>query len=118
MPLIELSPQEVQDRLVAGTIHLVDVREAHEFAQARIPGAMLYPMSGFDPRALPADGAREVVLYCRSGGRTARAVAMCEAAGVAVSAHLRGGLIAWVEAGLPVVTLDPATGRLVDLTKS
>ena len=44
-----------------GEILLVDVREPHEYAFERIHGALLYPMSTFDPKALPMEGRRLVV---------------------------------------------------------
>ena len=42
------------------------------------------------------------------------ALQRCEAAGVAITAHLKGGLMAWKAAGLPTVTIDPATGQVID----
>ncbi|MBW4091329.1 MAG: rhodanese-like domain-containing protein [Proteobacteria bacterium] len=113
-PLRELSPAEVRDGLRDRTLLLVDVREPAEFAGERIHGAILFPLSTFDPNALPQDPARPVVFQCGSGKRSAVAVAKCQQAGVPAYAHLKGGLIAWKTAGMPVVTFDPATGTVVD----
>ena len=112
--LRDLSPAEVRDGLRDRTLLLVDVREPAEFAAERIHGAVLFPLSTFDPHALPADPARPVVFQCGSGKRSAVAVAKCQQAGVAAHAHLKGGLIAWKSAGLAVATIDPATGAVVD----
>jgi rhodanese-related sulfurtransferase len=113
-PLRELSPAEVHEGLRAGRLLLVDVREPAEFATERIHGALLFPLSTFDPAALPSDPARPVVFQCGSGKRSAVAVGKCQQMGVAAHTHLKGGLIAWKAAGMPVVTLDAATGAVRD----
>jgi rhodanese-related sulfurtransferase len=95
---VELEPAEVSARMARGEIALVDVREANETAAERIPGAILIPLSRFDPAALPKG---EVVLTCLGGKRSALALARCREAGVAVNTHMRGGLNAWKAAGLP-----------------
>ena len=94
----ELDPTEVSARMARGEIVLVDVREPNETAGERIPGALLMPLSRFDPAALPKGN---VVLCCLSGKRSGAALARCRAAGAAVTTHMRGGLMAWKAAGLP-----------------
>jgi rhodanese-related sulfurtransferase len=95
---IELDPTEVGAGLERGEIVLVDVREPNETAVESIPGAVLMPLSAFDPTALPKGN---VVLTCLGGKRSAMALARCRDAGVAVTTHMRGGLTAWKAAGLP-----------------
>lgn len=112
MPLQNLDPETVARWQSEKSIVLVDVREPAEYAAERIPGALLYPMSSFDPMALPNTGGRKVVFHCGSGNRSARAVAACAAAGVAIDAHMQGGLQAWKAAGLPVLQADPASGQM------
>ena len=97
--------QQTADALKAGEIILIDVREAGEFYQERIPGALLMPLSTFDVSALPVGQGRKVVLHCKAGGRSARGVEACQAAGVDVDAHLEGGMEAWKEAGLSRIEL-------------
>jgi adenylyltransferase/sulfurtransferase len=85
---------------------LVDVREPHEREIVDIPGAIGVPLAVLeaDPRTVGADG-RRVVLYCRSGARSARALAALHAAGRTDAVHLAGGVLAWVrevEPGKPV----------------
>jgi rhodanese-related sulfurtransferase len=94
----ELEATEVNARMARGEIVLVDVREANETAAEAIPGALGMPFSQFDPAALPKGA---VVLTCLSGNRSAMALERCRKAGVAVNAHLPGGLRAWKAAGLP-----------------
>jgi rhodanese-related sulfurtransferase len=95
---VELDPAEVSARMGRGEIVLVDVREPNEIAAERIPGAVSMPLSQFDPAALPKS---EVVLSCLSGKRSGMALAKCRQAGVPVTSHMRGGLMAWKAAGLP-----------------
>jgi rhodanese-related sulfurtransferase len=110
----EITPHDLHDRLLRHEVILVDVREAHEYAAERIHGALLLPLSTFDPRALPAGGTRPVILQCGTGKRSGMALARCAEAGVAVDTHLAGGIAAWKQAGLATVTLDPGTGKVVD----
>jgi len=108
----ELTPAEVKAGLDAGKILLIDVREPQEFAAERIPGALLYPMSSFDPALLPPDEGRQVVLHCAAGGRSLTAARARMAAGQP-GTHMIGGIGGWKSAGLPVIRIDPATGRPV-----
>jgi rhodanese-related sulfurtransferase len=112
--LHEIAPEDLHDRLGRHEVILIDVREAHEYAAERIHGALLFPLSTFDPLALPTDPRRPVVLQCGSGKRSAMALTRCGAAGVHIDTHLVGGIAAWKAAGLPTVTLDPGTGVVVD----
>ncbi len=114
MSIRNLTPAEVADKLKDGSIVLIDVREPREYAAERIHGALLFPMSTFDPAALPDDGKRALVFHCGSGMRSAKAVAACAAAGLTHHTHLSGGLQAWKASGLPTVAVDPATGQIVD----
>ena len=97
-----LDPQDVAHLLKQDAIVLVDVREDAEYAAGHIQGAYLVPLSSFDPHALPEAGGRAVVFHCAAGGRSAKAVAACQAAGLAIDSHMKGGIQAWIAAGLPV----------------
>ena len=111
--LEELSPVEVHDQLLRRWIVLVDVREPQEYASERIPGALLSPLSTFDPRALPAGGQRRVVFHCGTGKRSMMAVRKCLDAAVAANTHLKGGLQAWKAAQLPTISADPSSSAAV-----
>lgn len=114
MTIHDLAPQDVARRLKDDSIVLIDVREPAEFAAERIHGALLFPLSTFDPHALPDPDKREIVFQCGSGVRSAQAVAKCQAAGFGHDRHMTGGLKAWKAAGLPTLALDPATGQARD----
>jgi rhodanese-related sulfurtransferase len=112
--LRDLTAPEVHAMMQAGDVLLIDVREPAEFAAERIHGALNFPLSTFDPRALPDHAGRTIVFQCGSGKRSATAVQRCQAAGLDADAHLAGGIAAWRAVGLPTITHDPATGALID----
>ncbi|WP_218063798.1 molybdopterin-synthase adenylyltransferase MoeB [Arthrobacter sp. AETb3-4] len=80
---------------------LVDVREPVEFEISRIPGSVLIPLAGIKDGSALADIPRDVplVLHCKSGGRSAQALASLKAAGYADVVHLDGGIDAWNRQG-------------------
>lgn len=108
------TPKQVHDAMARGEIVLIDVREPSEYAAERIHGAMLFPLSTFDPAALPDADGKQVVLQCGSGKRSEMAFQKAAAAGAPVRSHMGGGIMAWKAAGLPVVSTDPATGAVRD----
>jgi rhodanese-related sulfurtransferase len=110
----DLTPREVKAALDAHEILLIDVREPPEFAAERIHGALNFPLSTFDPGALPDAGDKLVVFQCGSGKRSATAVDQCRKAAHAIETHLAGGIMAWKAAGLPTVVLDSDTGAVRD----
>ncbi|MFI7481016.1 molybdopterin-synthase adenylyltransferase MoeB [Kocuria sp. M1R5S2] len=78
---------------------LVDVREPYEARLAAIPGARLVPLAGFESGEALArfDPSRRVLLHCKAGSRSERALRLLRAAGHADVAHLEGGVLAWIE---------------------
>jgi adenylyltransferase/sulfurtransferase len=77
---------------------LIDVREPNEYEIVAIPGSVLIPkgqfLDGSALEALPQD--KRVVLHCKSGGRSAEALAVVKGAGFADAVHVGGGVLAWV----------------------
>jgi rhodanese-related sulfurtransferase len=100
----DLTPQEVAAGLTEGRILLVDVRELNEIAIERYPGAVIVPLSNFNPANIPDPGGRQVVFACRSGKRSVTASQAAQAAGLPYDSHLAGGIIAWKATGLPTET--------------
>jgi rhodanese-related sulfurtransferase len=100
----DLTPEEVSKGIAEGRYLLVDVREPNEVAAEAYPGAVVVPLSSFDPKAIPDPGARQVVFACRSGKRSVTASLAAQAAGLAYDKHLAGGMLAWKAAGLPTKT--------------
>jgi adenylyltransferase/sulfurtransferase len=86
-------------------LDLVDVREVHEWEIGRIEGARLAPLSRFADALKTFDSAQDVVLYCRSGVRSAKAVKVLQEAGFRRVWTLDGGILAWSE------EIDPTVPR-------
>jgi adenylyltransferase/sulfurtransferase len=78
---------------------LVDVREPNEYDINRIPGSILIPkgdfLNGSALGQLPHD--KPVVLHCKTGVRSAEALAVVKGAGFADAVHVGGGVVAWVD---------------------
>lgn len=98
---VEVSAETIRGWMSRGEAVLVDVREPAEHAAERIPGTQLLPLSAFDSSALSARK-EKVVLHCRTGRRSAEAGQKLLDAGFLEVYHLRGGILAWKEAGCPV----------------
>lgn len=95
--VIDLTPEQLAERMAAGDIMLVDVRTAEEVAEGMITGAVHIPLDQFAPGPdllAQADG-REIVLYCRSGRRSGIAGQALSAYLEQPVSHLAGGIIAW-----------------------
>jgi molybdopterin/thiamine biosynthesis adenylyltransferase/rhodanese-related sulfurtransferase len=98
---------ELKAKMDAGEdFFLVDVREPAEFEIVQIPGATLIPkgeiLSGAALSQFPQD--KQIVLHCKSGVRSAEALAALKAAGLTNSVHVQGGVLAWaaqVDPSLP-----------------
>ena len=106
----ELGPDEVQALREAGAALLIDVRQGYERDAARIADDRHVEMTELTARAdsIPRD--RTVVFYCRSGNRSGMAAEAFRAAGW--DAHnLAGGMIAWIDRGLPTV---PEDGKIAE----
>jgi rhodanese-related sulfurtransferase len=100
----DLTPEDVARGLAEGRMVLVDVRELNETELERYPGAVIVPLSAFDPAAIPEPEGREVVFACRSGRRSVTASLAAQEQGYPYSSHLAGGILAWKAAGLPTET--------------
>jgi len=74
---------------------LVDVREPYEYDICRIPGARLIPLGELPSRMSELDSADEIVLQCKSGMRSARALKLLQEAGFAKLWNVEGGILAW-----------------------
>ncbi len=103
VPVKNMTPQQAHTLASKGEILLVDVREAHEWAQGRIPGAHHAPLSTLDKTATAIPSDKPVVFYCLAGGRSAKAVEICNKLGLPHDTHIPGGIGAWRMHGLPVV---------------
>src|SRR5574341_1474000 len=91
-----IEPAELAARLRQGSdLDLVDVREPHEWEIGRLPNARLVPLGTLVAALSSFDPAREIVLYCRSGVRSAQAVRQLQAMGFRRVRNLTGGTLRW-----------------------
>ena len=81
--------------VAAKTLNLIDVREADEFAEGHLPGAINLPLSAFLERYGELDKGKSCHIICRSGARSAQACAFLEEEGYDVT-NVAGGTIAWL----------------------
>ena len=102
-----ITPLELKHKQESGEdFLLVDVREPHEYEIVKIPGSVLIPkdkiLSGEAFSELPQD--KPLVLHCKSGARSAEALAALHKAGFSDAVHVGGGVLAWareVDPSLP-----------------
>ncbi|MCX7762786.1 MAG: molybdopterin-synthase adenylyltransferase MoeB [Candidatus Kryptonium sp.] len=95
---LEITPEELRSKLENGEdIILIDVREPHEYEINRIYGSKLIPLSKLPEKVNELDQTREIVLYCKMGGRSARAVQFLRELGFTRVKNLAGGIDAWIE---------------------
>ena len=89
---------------VPADAYLLDVREPDEWAAGHIDGAVHIPMSGLMGRVEEVPKDRDVVVVCRVGSRSAQVAAFLGQRGWENVRNLDGGLVAWVQAGRPLVS--------------
>ena len=95
-PVPEISVEELKARQDRGDkFVLLDVREPFEFDVARIPGSILIPVGELPSRMSELDSADEIVIHCKSGVRSAKALRQLQKAGFSKVANVAGGILAW-----------------------
>jgi adenylyltransferase/sulfurtransferase len=75
---------------------VLDVREPQEFQICRIPGSTLIPLNDLPQRLAELEGYKDMVVHCKSGVRSAKAVKLLHEAGFSSAKNLRGGILAWI----------------------
>ena len=105
----QLTPERVSELAENGGDQVVDVRLDEEWNAGHIKGAVHIPLDSLSSRAGEIERSKPVVLYCRSGDRSGGAADALAASGWEVTS-MEGGLVAWVEKGLP---LEPEGGEVV-----
>jgi len=104
----DYTPQQVAELLAGGGVQVIDVRMAFEHEAGHIPGTRLIELSELPVHAASIDRDAPVILYCRSGARSAMATEALLQAGY--DAHnMAGGMLAWDAAGLQ---MEPADGHV------
>ena len=101
----EIAPRELQAVRDRGDVVVLDVREPHEHAIARIEGARLIPLGTLPARIGELDSSQPIVVYCHHGVRSKMALDFLRRAGFAKLQHLKGGIDAWSR------DVDPTVSR-------
>ncbi len=93
----EMNPTELKRKLEEKTVTLIDVREPHELDICKIDEAINIPMSEMESRwqEIPQKG--DIVVMCRSGGRSSRVIEFLESKGYMNLVNLNGGILAWAD---------------------
>jgi adenylyltransferase/sulfurtransferase len=93
----EMTVRDLKARIDAGDPPLIlDVREPFEASICRITGSRAIPLGDLPGRVTELDPAAEIVVYCKSGGRSARAVAMLREKGFSHAVNMTGGILRWI----------------------
>jgi adenylyltransferase/sulfurtransferase len=101
----EISVEALKRMIDAGEeVFILDVREPHEYRICNL-GGHLIPLNDLPRRVHELDSSREMVVHCRSGGRSAKAVDFLRQAGFRKARNLAGGILAWSE------RIDPSVPR-------
>lgn len=102
----DITATELAQRLKEGNhLRLIDVREPHELEISHLEGAQLIPLGQLAARMSELDSAEEIVLFCKAGTRSARALELLASAGFRKIKNLKGGINAWareVDPSLPI----------------
>ena len=92
----EITPAEVKKKMDAHEpFVLIDVREPHEYQICSIPGSKLIPLGEVAKRMSELDSADEIVVHCKSGMRSAKAVDFLLKSGFRKIHNMKGGILAW-----------------------
>lgn len=100
----EITVIELKERMDSGEeLIIIDVREPHEHAIARMPGTQLIPMGQILERLHELDPEAEIILHCRSGKRSADVLYQMREKGFKNLKNLKGGILAWSDEIDPTV---------------
>ena len=108
---VQVTPDAAVDLIAAGAT-LIDVREEDEWSSGHAPQAVLIPMSQVEGRVDEIPNGRTAVIVCRSGGRSNAVTQLLASRGID-AVNLAGGMRAWEQAGLPVVTAAGVPGGVI-----
>ena len=101
----DITVTELAERVKHNHLKLVDVREPHELEISRLPNATNIPLGQLAARLSELDSAEDMVLFCKSGARSTRALELLTSAGFKKVKNLKGGINAWareVDTSLPI----------------
>lgn len=100
-----LNSDKFEQKLQVADIQLVDVRTPEEFADGHLPNAINVNIMGddFDTEMAKLDKDKPIMVYCKSGGRSAKAASKLKVQGFKNISDLEGGITSWKQADKPIV---------------
>ncbi len=101
----DITVGELSERMKTNRLKLLDVREPHELEISALPNAVNIPLGQLAARLSELDSADEMVIFCKSGSRSARGLELLASAGFKKVKNLKGGINAWakeMDLNLPV----------------
>jgi rhodanese-related sulfurtransferase len=101
----DITAAELAERRQTGKLVLLDVREPHELEISALPNALNIPLGQLAGRLTELDSAEEMVVFCKGGTRSTRALELLISAGFKKVRNLKGGINAWareVDGKLPI----------------
>ena len=101
----DITAPELSERMKHNHLKLLDVREPHELEISALPNATNIPLGQLAARLSELDSAEEMVIFCKSGSRSARGLELLASAGFKKVKNLKGGINAWakeVDTNLPL----------------
>jgi adenylyltransferase/sulfurtransferase len=102
----DISAAQLAERLRKGNhLRLLDVREPHELQISHLDGSTVIPLGQLAARLSELDSAEEMVVFCKAGTRSARALELLLSAGFRKVKNLKGGINAWareIDSNLPI----------------
>jgi adenylyltransferase/sulfurtransferase len=102
---LDITAPELSERVKKNHLKLLDVREPHELEISALPNAVNIPLGELAGRLSELDSADEMVIFCKSGSRSARGLELLASAGFKKVKNLKGGINAWaneVDTSLPL----------------
>ena len=100
--VVDVTPEALWQQIEAGEVRVIDVRTREEALTGILPDAEHIALDSFDPAKLDLSDGRKVVLYCRTGRRSAEAAERLAAFTGRPVEHLAGGIAAWEALALPI----------------
>jgi sulfur-carrier protein adenylyltransferase/sulfurtransferase len=101
----DITASELAERVKTNHLKLLDVREPHELEISALPSAVNIPLGQLAGRLTELDSAEDMVVFCKGGTRSARALELLASAGFKKVKNLKGGINAWakeVDKNLPI----------------
>jgi sulfur-carrier protein adenylyltransferase/sulfurtransferase len=101
----DITASDLSERLKQNHLKLLDVREPHELQISALPGAINIPLGSLAARLPELDSAQEMVVFCKTGVRSSRALELLASAGFKKVKNLKGGINAWahdIDPSLPI----------------